>query len=184
MIEKEAVAKLGPTTVIKKFIGELPDNIKANIQRKFTEYRLANPNGELTNEQIEDLYCRARKLYREKKNNSETVFPVSDNNSNNEVNTVLQKQNDTIQEMQEKLDTFIINKNTQKRNTNSGTCHYCKKPGHLIKDCRTRQAAERRADQLENDLRRRRSMRRNEENGYCAITPDQQAAVTIKRETQ
>ena len=47
LLEKEKTSGLGRTCLMKKFISELPDNIKSSVQRKFTESRQANPDGEL-----------------------------------------------------------------------------------------------------------------------------------------
>ena len=57
LIEREKTGKIGKTNVIKKFIAELPDNVKPGIQRKFAEYREQHPD-ELPNDKIEDLYAR------------------------------------------------------------------------------------------------------------------------------
>jgi hypothetical protein len=67
LIEKEKIARVGKTNIMKKFISELPDNVKTNVQRKFTEYRKTHPNNELPDAQIEDLYSRARQLYHDKR---------------------------------------------------------------------------------------------------------------------
>ena len=47
LVEKERVANIGLTNVMKKFISELPAGVKASVQKKFGECRKTTPNGEL-----------------------------------------------------------------------------------------------------------------------------------------
>ena len=62
-LKKEKKAKLGATTVMKKFIPGLPDGIKPQVQRKFTEYRRADGAGKPTKEHLGDLYHLAREVF-------------------------------------------------------------------------------------------------------------------------
>ena len=77
ILEKEKSGKIGMTNIIKKFISELPEDIKTNVQRKFMEYRRTTPAGEIPIEHVEDLYVRARQLYSERYNKSECTYNVS-----------------------------------------------------------------------------------------------------------
>ena len=62
LVEKEKKAKLGQTNIIKKFISELPDDIKPQIQRCFNECR-KNNTMDLPPAAIESICMKARQLY-------------------------------------------------------------------------------------------------------------------------
>ena len=55
LVEKDRTSHLGKTCILKKFISELPENIRSNVQRKFTEARRNNPAGEIPDNEIEEL---------------------------------------------------------------------------------------------------------------------------------
>ena len=138
LIEKEKKAGLGRTVIIKKFIAELPDAVKSRIQKKFTEFRrLDGESRELTRKHIEDLYHLAREVYNEKFSKGDQAFMAEE--SGPSMSSVIEKQNQMIADMQEKLDAFIVadSKTTPRRDGERKVirCFHCNKPGHTIAEC-------------------------------------------------
>ena len=74
LVEKGKIAKINSTTLIKIFIAELPDNVKPSIHRKFVEYHQGTEDGQLPNDQIEDLYVRSHQLFNDKKKQQEQWY--------------------------------------------------------------------------------------------------------------
>ena len=142
LVEKGKIAKLSNTVLIKKFIAELPDNVKPNIQRKFTEYREAAAAADIPNNNLEDLYARARQLFNDKKKQCPvpSVFTVAEAKERAEqLEQMLHQQNETISSLQDKLDAFTVREESSERqprgsNTNKW-CNHCKIPGHTRKEC-------------------------------------------------
>ena len=109
LIEKEKIAKIGMTNVMKKFIAELPDNVKPSVQRKFTEHRKDHINEEIPNDLIEDLYSKARQIHNDKskKPAPPPIFKVDETKSA-EWQETISKQEDMIHDLQNQLDAYII----------------------------------------------------------------------------
>ena len=184
LVEKGKTAKIDQTTMIKKFIAELPDNVKPSIQRKFSEYRQTTENGQLPNEQVEDLYARARQSYNDKnKKLPESMVFTADEAKEKatRLEEMLHQQNETIAELQEKLEAYAINNHDEKnrahwsRNRNHEEnnpppwlrkqCNFCKRFGHIQRDCRDFKAEQRRKS--------------DNVSAYCALTDNCDAAVTV-----
>lgn len=165
LIEKEKTGRIGMTNVIKKFIAELPDNVKPSLQRKFSEYRTAHVDGELPNNLIEDLYARARRSYNDQSKQAEaSVFAVNETKTA-KLEEMLNKQNEEIQELHDKLEAFTVRDNTKGTNDSKRNirCFHCDRIGHQKKECWTWQAEQRAAE-------RRGRGRRNVSNDiYCDL---------------
>ena len=171
LVEKGKTAKIDQTTMIKKFIAELPDNVKPSIQRKFVEYRQTTENGELPNDQVEDLYARARQLYNDKNKKLPESMVFTANEAKEKairLEEMLHQQNETIADLQEKLEAFAVNNHDEKnprpwsRNRNHEEnnpppwprkqCNFCKRFGHIQKECRDFKAKQRRKSDNVSDV--------------------------------
>ena len=154
LVEKDRKARLGRTTIIKKFIAELPEGIKTATQKQFKKIR---GNLELTKDEVDRIYASARQFYQEKYGNKapptlphkepELVLPVCD-----DVPDAQGQADDTISKMlDEKLDAYFAERERnqkarqppssgQRQPPSSGQwgaviCHFCKKRGHVQRDC-------------------------------------------------
>ena len=175
LVEKGKIAKLSNTTLMKKFIAELPDNIKPNIQRKFTEYRTTALAGDIPNNHLEDLYSRARQLFNDKKKQCPTpaVFTVNEANERAEkLEQLLNQHEETISSLQEKLDGYTVHEESGERSTRGSNtskwCNHCKTPGHIRKECWN----------LHPDLRPKGN--RGVSDVYCNLNDSDDIAVTVK----
>ena len=143
LLEKEKKAKLGATTVMKKFISELPEGIKPRVQKKFTEHRRADGAGELSKEHLDNLYHLAREVFCEKYSKSDGAYAVETVEDNRiSINDTIRLQNEAINDMQLKLDAFMVgdhrsNQNAGKRRNNPDgiKCSFCNKWGHTRLAC-------------------------------------------------
>ena len=78
LLEKERKANLGMSCIIKKFIAELPDQIKPSMFKKYEEAKSKSMSGTLNKQKAEELYVEARTLFCEKCNKSDQVLVVED----------------------------------------------------------------------------------------------------------
>ena len=116
-LEKEKNTKLGATTVIKKFISELPEGIEPQVHTTFTEYRRADGAGELTREHLNILYHLAQEVFCEKYSKSEGAYTLSTvEDQRISINDTLRLQNGAINDMQLKLDAFLVEDNRSNQN--------------------------------------------------------------------
>ena len=172
LVEKGKTANIDSTTLIKKFIAELPDNVKPSIQRKFVEYRQATDDPQLPNEQIEELYARSRQLFNDKKKQLPATMVFTANDANEramKLEAQLHQQNETIAILQEKLEAFAIRDERDERNPrprNRKKCDFCKKFGHIQKDCWDYKAEQRSKGDHVSDV-------------FCDISDNNDIAVTV-----
>ena len=192
LLEKEKKARLGTTTIIKKFISELPKQMKPKMHQKFSEYRITTPAGELTDQQVERLYILARRIYNEQYNTilnqnvkTESAFNVVENppnasKSDEELKNIIAVQNSSIRDMQEKLDAFMVSeKKFDSRRI--PRCFHCDKPGHVIRDCRFLQG--RNQQQRGNQTSKSENTKGRDDKsryGYCQLPLNENRAMMVK----
>ena len=73
LLERERKANLGMSCIIKKFIAELPDQIKPSRFKKYEEAKSKSISGTLNKQRAEELYVEARRLFYKKCNKSDQV---------------------------------------------------------------------------------------------------------------
>ena len=140
LVEKDRKARLGRTTILKKFISELPDGVKVATQKQFKKVR---GNLELTKEEVDRIYGSARQFYQEKyggrksispKTPTELVLPVSDTQLDMPMASETVEPDPLSKMLDEKLETYFADRENRykketrrseqrKRNTPRIQCH-------------------------------------------------------------
>ena len=138
LLEEKEKAKLGATTLMKKFISKLPEGIKPQVQKKFTEYRRADVAGELTKEHLDNLYHLVWEDFWEKYSKIDGAYAVETvEDKRISINDTIRLQNEAINDMQLTLYAFMVgdnrsNQNAGKRQNNLDgiKCSFCCKWSH------------------------------------------------------
>ena len=111
LLEKERKANLGMSCIIKKFIAELPDQIKPSLFKKYEEAKSKSMSGTLNKQRAEELYMEARRLFYEKCNKSDQVVVVEDGLLPRSVSLELsmKRQEEQLQEIRGTLQAYSVN---------------------------------------------------------------------------
>ena len=158
LLEKDKKARLGVSTIIKKFIAELPEGVKTAAQKEFKRLR---GQFEMTKAEADQIYGVARRVHQERYGNkpatqepdNEFVLQANEGPDQEDSAKGVVAETEALNKMlDEKLDAYFAEKNQrgnqrgrQQHQSKPGqgstrrrtrvVCHYCNKEGHMVKDC-------------------------------------------------
>ena len=111
LLENERKANMGMSCIIKKFIAELPYQIKPSMFKKYEKAKSKSMSGTLNKQRAEELYAEARTLFYEKCNKSDRVLVVEDELSQRTVSLELsmKRHEEQLQEIKGTLQAYSVN---------------------------------------------------------------------------
>ena len=111
LLKKERKTNLEMSCINKKFIAELPDQIKHNMFKKYEEAKSKSMSRTLNKQRAEELYVEARRLFYEKCNKSDHVLVVEYELSQRTASLELsmKRQEEQLQEIKETLQAYRVN---------------------------------------------------------------------------